>query len=98
MLEKTIEKRVGDYAKALGFRHSKFTSPGHRAVPDRIFAQLGSVFWIEFKAPGEEPTPLQRVEIKKMRKTGLRVYVCDDIDEGKAIIDKELKIAHANAL
>lgn len=98
MLEKDIERKVGDYAKKLGFWHRKFTSPQNRGVPDRIFAQNGSVFWIEFKAPGKKPTPLQELEIKKMREKGLRVYVCDNPDYGKTVIELEQKFANAKSV
>lgn len=91
MLERDVEKRVGDYAKAKGFWHRKFTSPQRRGVPDRIFARCGRVFWIEFKAAGKKPTPLQLSEIAKMRAVGLTVFVVDNVEDGKTIIDDYLK-------
>jgi hypothetical protein len=95
MLEKKIEKSVCDYAERKGMWQRKFTSPGRRGPPDRIFAfprpaTESRVFWIEFKATGEEPTALQLREHKKMRAKGLTVYVCDNIEQGKRIIDDEL--------
>lgn len=91
MLERDIEKRVSDYAAKKGFWNRKFTSPQRRGVPDRVFARFGRVFWIEFKAAGKKPTPLQLAEIAKMRAVGLVVYVVDDVAAGKAIIDEYLK-------
>lgn len=90
MLEKGIEQRVVDYAKKKGCFVRKFTSPGHRSAPDRIFAYKGQVFWIELKKTGEKPTTLQLLEHREMRKHGLRVYVADSVTKGKAIIDAEI--------
>ena len=95
MLEKKIEKSVCEYAERKGMWQRKFASPGRRNAPDRIFAfaRKGAesrVFWIEFKAEGKLPNPGQALEHRKMRAKGLTVYVCDNIEAGKKIIDDEL--------
>lgn len=97
MLEKKIEGSVCDYAVRKGMWCRKYVSPARRGAPDRIFAYKGRVFWIEFKKKGGVLSPLQRIEIKKMRDAGLTVYVCDDVAQGKKIIDAELNY-DANAL
>ena len=93
MLEKKIEGKVVDYAKKKGCWVRKFTSPGTRAVPDRVFGYNGAVWFIEFKAEGKDATKLQKNEHTAMRKTGLRVYVVDSIAKGQAIIDFEIERA-----
>lgn len=93
MLEKKIEGKVVDYAKKKGCWVRKFTSPGTRAVPDRVFGYNGAVWFIEFKAEGKDATKLQKNEHAAMRKTGLRVYVVDSITKGNAIIDFEIERA-----
>ena len=90
MLERHIEARVVDYAKKKGCYVRKFTSPGRRSVPDRIFAYKGQVWWIELKKEGEDATKLQKAEHAEMRKFGLRVYVADSVTKGKAIVDSEI--------
>lgn len=88
LLEKDIESRVCKYAERCGWRAMKFVSPNYRSVPDRIFFKHPSrVFFIEFKKPGEKPTPKQRAEIDRLTNEGFEVFVCDDIDFGKTIID-----------
>lgn len=90
-LEKDIEKRVCDYAKVNGVLCYKFTSPSRSHVPDRMFiTRFGEVFFIEFKRKGQKPTAAQEVEIEKIRKTGVRVYVVDDVEEGKHIIREKV--------
>lgn len=89
--ESKIEKAVCDYAKSLGFLHYKFLST-QNGVPDRLFINPnGFIFFIEFKAPGEEPRLLQQVVINKMRRKGAEVYIIDDIDKGKDLINAKTK-------
>ena len=88
MLEKEIEKKVCDYAKSKGCLVYKFVSPAHRGVPDRMFVtQAGKVFFIEFKALGKKPTPLQLHEMKKMEDSNVSVSWTDNVSVGKMLID-----------
>lgn len=89
MQENKIERAVSRYASKLGFYERKFSTPGRRSAPDRIFALNGNVFWIEFKATGQKPTPLQLHEHELMRRKGLTVYVVDSVEEGKRLLDLE---------
>ena len=86
--ESSVEKAVCDYAKGKGFLAYKFTSPQRRSVPDRMFIDPeGTVFFIEFKAPGKEPTDAQVREIDKLRENKAVVFVADTVDRGIQIID-----------
>lgn len=88
MLEKQIEVKVCDYAKSKGLLAYKFTSPARAAVPDRMFiTQDGRVFFCEFKAPGKKPTDAQAREHQRLRQHKVNVFVIDDVDEGKVMID-----------
>lgn len=89
-LEKDIEKAVVLYARSLGMLCYKFTSPSRRSVPDRVIVSPGGrVFFMELKRKGEKPTASQDVEIAKLRKQGATVYVVDDVNQGKTILDAE---------
>ena len=88
MLEKQIEQKVCDYAKDRGLLVYKFTSPARAAVPDRMFVvPSGKVFFIEFKASGKKPTVPQTREHQGHRDHGVLVFVVDNVDEGKGVID-----------
>lgn len=88
LLEKDIESRVCRYAEKRGWRAMKFVSPNYRSVPDRIFFKHpGRVFFIEFKKPGQKPTEKQKREIDRLKAEGFDVFVVDNIEEGKTIID-----------
>ena len=90
MLEKTIEKKVCDYAKAKGIINYKFTSPSSRSVCDRIMIGDGYVFFIEFKREGEKPTTLQARHHQMLASKKIAVYVIDNVKTGMEIIDYEL--------
>jgi hypothetical protein len=88
MLERDIERKVGLYAQEKGWLTMKFTSPGRRSVPDRIYiSPRGQVVFIEFKAPGKKPTSLQEREHERLRKMKQIVLIVDDVEGGKRIID-----------
>jgi len=88
MLEKDIESRVCRYAKSKGLDHYKFNSPARAAVPDRLFiTPSGFIFFVEFKAEGKKPTTAQLREHVRLQKRNVRVFVIDNVDEGKFVID-----------
>jgi hypothetical protein len=89
MLEKQIEERVGTYAKEQGFLVYKFTSPQRAAVPDRLYINpRGKVFFVEFKREGVKPTPAQQREHERLRDQGVMVFVIDDVDKGRAMVNQ----------
>lgn len=88
MLEKDIEAKVCEYARAKGVLAYKFTSPARAAVPDRMFiAPDGRVWFCEFKRGGQKPTPAQEREHAKLRAQKVNVFVIDNVIEGKTMID-----------
>lgn len=80
--ESAIETKVCEIAKRNGWLTFKFVSPAHRGVPDRIFIREGRIVFIEFKAPGKQPTKLQAHTINKLREAGCEVWVCDSVESG----------------
>ena len=88
MLEKVIERKVCEYAKSKEVIPYKFTSPNRMAVPDRLFVAPGGRIWfVEFKQLGKKPTPAQVREISRLEAQGCVVFVIDNVDAGKAMID-----------
>ena len=87
-LERDIEGAVCKYAVTRGMLHYKFTSPARAAVPDRLFInQHGKAFMVEFKRHGKKPTPAQDREIAKLRAQNVNVFVVDNVDDGRAVVD-----------
>ena len=94
LLENEIENAVVDHAKDLGIEVTKMNLLGNRNWPDRVFwIEGGRPFLIEFKFPGEPLRKGQRAKIKKLRRLGYDVEVCDDADVGKRLIADHLAAA-----
>ena len=87
MRESAIEMPVVSRAKAAGYFERKVQWPGRKGAPDRVFSRedRGTV-WIEFKAPGEKPRRSQVLEHERMRKAGMEVHVCDNIEDALRIL------------
>lgn len=89
MREKTIEKKLADAVKARGGLAPKFTSPGFDGMPDRIVLMPGvRMTFVEVKAPGKAPHPLQEARHRMLRQLGFRVYVLDDSSQIGGILDE----------
>ena len=60
MREKDIEKYLRDRIREIGGKAYKFVSPGNNGVPDRLVCLPGGrVVFVELKAPGQGPRPVQ---------------------------------------
>lgn len=90
-LEKDVEGPVKDYARSKKCYVRKFKSENNRSVPDDLFSTpKGRVFFIEFKRPGKTATEAQADEHEMMREHGLTVFVVDNIELGKKVVDDML--------
>ena len=89
MREKQIEKKLIVEVKKKGGICPKWVSPGFDGVPDRIVLLPGRKFgFVEVKAPGERPRPLQVARHKLLQRLGFRVYVLDSVSQIGGIIDE----------
>lgn len=89
MREKDIEQKLLTAVKAYGGVCWKFTSPGTAGVPDRIVLMPhGKIAFVEVKAPGEKPRPIQRLRIRTLRRLGFKAFVLDSPDQIGGIIDE----------
>lgn len=89
MREKTIEQKFRAAVKTAGGVAVKFTSPGFDGVPDRLaLLPNGKMAFVEVKAPGKKPRPLQLSWHRLLRRLGFKVYVLDDESQIGGIIDE----------
>ena len=89
MREKTIEQKFVAAVKAVGGLALKFTSPGFDGVPDRLaLLPGGKVAFVEVKAPGEMPRPLQLARHRLLRRLGFQVYMLDEESQIGGIVDE----------
>ena len=87
MREKQIEQKLVKATKNMGGIAPKFVSPGFDGMPDRIVLLPGGhIGFVEVKAPGEKPRPLQLSRHGLLRRLGFKVYVLDDERQIERII------------
>ena len=89
MREKTVEQKFDSEVKKAGGICPKWVAPGFDGVPDRIaMFPGGKIAFVEVKAPGEKPRPLQIARHNLLRKLGFRVYILDEIGKIGGMIDE----------
>lgn len=89
MREKDIEQKIVAAVKKRGGICPKWVSPGFDGVPDRIaIFPMARIGFIEVKAPGKKPRPLQKARIKLLRHFGFKVYVIDSVEQIDAALDE----------
>lgn len=84
--EASIERVVTRFAEDIGLYTRKFTSPGTRDVPDRIYQYGEWVFFLEFKAQGKRPSDGQQEEISAIRRTGGLATWASSVGGAKAML------------
>lgn len=88
MRERQIEQKLVKAVKAAGGIAPKLTCPGFDGMPDRmVLMPRGRIGFVEVKAPGEKPRPLQLSRHRLLRRLGFKVYVLDGAEQIGGIID-----------
>jgi hypothetical protein len=78
MRERDIEIYLRDQVKKAGGKAYKFESPGNDGVPDRIVIfPENKIYFVELKAPGKKPRPLQLKQMRILEAFGCTVKVID---------------------
>jgi hypothetical protein len=87
MREKTIEKKLAQAAKAAGGMALKLSCPGTAGMPDRlVLLPGGKAGFVEVKAPGAKPRPLQVARMDALRRLGFKAFVLDGEEQIGGII------------
>ena len=88
MREKQTEQKLVSAVKKLGGIAPKFMSPGLDGMPDRIVLLPGGhMAFVEVKAMGCKPRPLQLARHGMLRRLGFRVYLVDSLEQIGGILD-----------
>lgn len=87
--EREIERKLVEAVRKTGGLALKFVSPGWSGAPDRIvLLPGGKAGFVEVKAPGKKPRPLQVRRKKQLEQMGFKVFVLDGTDQIGGIIDE----------
>src|SRR5690606_2325720 len=82
MREASIERKLRREVAKRGGRALKFISPGWSGAPDRlVLLPGGKIIFVELKAPGKKPRPLQLKRHEELRQLGFHVEVIDSPEE-----------------
>jgi hypothetical protein len=86
--EKKAEKKVTEYATKIGYQEKK---DGMDGWPDRIYINPnGYHIYIEFKRKDKGLSEKQKEVIKKLRERNCKVFVIDNYEAGRWILDSYL--------
>jgi len=89
MREKTLEHKFVMEVKRAGGLAPKLVSPGFDGMPDRLLLLPGGrMAFVEVKAPGQKPRPLQLSRHKLLMGLGFRVFVLDDASQIQQILSE----------
>lgn len=89
MEESTIESKLRDGVKRLGGRAYKFVSPGNDGVPDRLVVMPGRMpIFVELKTESGRLSPLQKVQIDRLKKLGQDVRVLYGMKEVEGFLQQ----------
>ena len=89
MRERDIERRLVRAIQKLGGLCPKWVSPGWDGAPDRIVLLPGGhIVFVELKAPGEKPRPLQVRRKRQLESLGFKVYIIDNTDQIGGVLDE----------
>lgn len=82
MRERDVEQALTRAVQAHGGLCWKFTSPGLAGVPDRIIIlPEGKIGFVEVKAPGQKPRPLQTHRLNQLHALGATALTIDHPDQ-----------------
>lgn len=81
--ERDIERVFVETGRRAGALVLKFTSPQYAGVPDRIVLRDGKASFVELKAPGRRPRPLQRAMFDVFARHGFPVDVIDNLKDAR---------------
>ena len=91
MRERDIEQKLVKAVKGRGGLALKLTCPGYTGMPDRmVLFPGGKLCFVEVKAPGKVPRPLQVARHRMLQGMGFLVFVLDDPAQIDGVIEEAL--------
>ena len=89
MTESTVEGYLRKKVRAAGGKCYKFVCPGHIGAPDRLcIFPGGRIFFVETKAPGGKPRPVQLAFHRELAAIGVTMRVIDTREKVRAFVEE----------
>ena len=87
--EKKLEQKLVKAVRDIDGLALKFVSPGCDGVPDRlILIAYGNIAFVEVKAKGKKPRPIQIRRINQIKNLRFLVFILDDEKDIPSIIQQ----------
>lgn len=88
LLESQIERHFCKKVKELGGLAVKLSPTGTAGMPDRLVLLPGRrIAFVEFKAPGKKPRPIQQKRINELQKLGFEAVCIDSYQKVAAFLE-----------
>lgn len=87
MNERTIEHQLKKAVEASGGLCWKLVCPGTSGVLDRICLMDSRAVFVELKAAGKQPRPIQQRRMNQLREQGFTALVVDSVDGIQEVLD-----------
>lgn len=86
VLEKQVDEKLvrlfkKNYPDGVCIKMATVGAHGTAGWPDRCFIANGQVAFVEVKAPGKKPTPLQEARMSQLRHAGAKTEWFSDADD-----------------
>ena len=86
--ERDIEKWLAGRVRRMGGEAFKFVSPGNDGVPDRLVCMPGGrVYFVELKTDEGRPSGLQKWQMERLLRLGLRVHLIIGMEDAVRFIE-----------
>ncbi|USR79861.1 VRR-NUC domain-containing protein [Arcanobacterium pinnipediorum] len=87
MNERSIEHQLKKIVEASGGLCWKLVCPGTTGVPDRICLMNSRIVFVELKASGKQPRPIQVRRMNQLRDQGFQTFIVDSVDGIREVLD-----------
>jgi len=80
MTEQQLQSKIKCFLKKDGWIVIKTIVLSETAYPDLFCFKMGKTMFIEVKALGKKPEPLQEYRINELLKQGFKAFYCDSFE------------------
>ena len=96
--ERDVESYLVQKLESAGFPCHKFHPDGKAGMPDRVVLLPGSrVVWIETKTTGGHLEEIQKLQHKRLRDIGHKVFVIWNKDDADRVVDEITKEKYSSS-